>query len=392
MVFVLLTALAAVDPLTVYDCDSEEATITVLDLHEPKKCPDPDADYHDAETRIVQVIQTEAEVPVLAYQCSATYSQQVTRCGFNSITYGSTWAAWQQPVSFTPGECRKAVEQGRMTVNDRIYNVTIGEQHTYAFYSHGSVDAKGVCIVEDFQSHGVWYEESYAHTTTTILVQVIRGTADLVEGMVTFANGLEAPYKDRLLVDAFEGTIVWTEEVPNCEQTVSQIYIGESKLHRRRESKTAVGSIVVVEDEAKGQYAGLVLKAPRSVCGDHCYATHIRGIAVCLLRAMDSPVLEQVKATEFSFKPHFGQQRPNNQAQMGYHHLTTNLKMGERFRTVQADICRVERQVLHGKLQALAGADNPYSLLDLLGKRTHRHGFGSRRLHNQMCGAGGHAS
>ena len=120
MAFILLAALTVVDPLTVYDCGHRESTITVLDLHEPKACPDPDLDYFDPETRIVQIIQTEAEVPVLAYQCSATYSQQITRCGFNSITYGSVWAAWQQPVTFTPGECRKAVEQGLVTVNNRL--------------------------------------------------------------------------------------------------------------------------------------------------------------------------------------------------------------------------------------------------------------------------------
>jgi len=42
--------------------------------------------------------------------------------------------------------------------------------------------------------------------------------------------------------------------------------------------------------------------------------------------------------------------------------------MHNRFEQIQTDLCRVDRKVLHGRLQALAGPNsNPYALLDLYG-------------------------
>ncbi len=45
--------------------------------------------------------------------------------------------------------------------------------------------------------------------------------------------------------------------------------------------------------------------------------------------------------------------------------------MYHRLELVQNDLCSLERMVLHTKLQALSGASNDHSLVDILGKGHH---------------------
>ncbi len=59
------------------------------------------------------------------------------------------------------------------------------------------------------------------------------------------------------------------------------------------------------------------------------------------------------------------------QARLGHAHISTNLKVYNRFALTQQDLCTVERQVLENALNTLAGSNNKYALNSLLG-RGHR--------------------
>ena len=74
----------------------------MIDLREPQACPDPERDYEPARDQRLQILQTDTERPVSATQCIVTISKEVTRCGFDSLTYGSRWTVWQQDYEITP--------------------------------------------------------------------------------------------------------------------------------------------------------------------------------------------------------------------------------------------------------------------------------------------------
>jgi len=278
------------EAITVYDCGHDNATFEAIDLHEPAACPDPIRDYHPPYNATVQILQTDTELPILGYQCIITITREVTRCGFNSITYGHTTPVWEQAVEVTPEECRKAVEQG-----DLVIRVTVGERMDESYFSHGYVDREGNCQTASFESGGEQFEHSYEKTKLSALVRVARGTADIAEGTVTFTSGITARYKDEVLRDAFEGTIVWTADEPPCSSTVSEVYMGDSQVHQRVGARNLAGAILRVTGGGRrsDQYAGLVLGEASSVCGAHCWTTQIHGPAPCLPREGDQPLPPQ---------------------------------------------------------------------------------------------------
>jgi hypothetical protein len=210
-------------------------------------------------------------------------------------------------------------------------------------------------------SGGVWFTESYERTHLEIQIKVLRGVTDLSTGNIRFpATGIRANFKDGVIRDAMEGTIVWSAEDPPCEETVSEIYLGKADFYRRY-NRTVAESIVMVASQKSGQYAGLVLRKARSVCGVHCHTTQIAGVVVCLMRNMDAPI------PRHSFKASFDPNNVGLQTQISFLHLGTAMHTARRFENVQGAICDVDLKTIHNKIQALSGAMNPYSLMDLYG-------------------------
>jgi len=344
-----------------YDCMHPNTTYTVLDLTEPAPCADPVKDFDEPANQTVQVLMTDNLLPMQGYQCRVTISKEVTRCGFDSMVYGHQWVAWAKQHEVTPDECRKAVQLGTITIDYKSYDVVPGKMLTHIFFSYGKVHPDGTCETTTFWSEGNLHERSYEQTTLTLDVGVIRGTVDLQDGSVTFANGIRAAYRDTMIRDAYEGTIVWQPEEPECSETVSQVYLGDSRLHRKK-GKEIQGSILMVRNPQDRQFIGLVLKDPLSLCGARCHATQLKGVIACLMRDLEAPI------PEHSFKAAFDPKATHVQTQLSYLHLNTNMRTYQRFEVMQADMCRLERSGLHARLQSIAGSSNPYALSDIIGK------------------------
>ena len=83
---------------------------------------------------------------------------------------------------------------------------------------------------------------------------------------------------------------------------------------------------------------------------------------MCFLQEGKDPV------QPFKFQNRFAVGGINVLTQLAFHHLDTNFRMYRRFETLQTELCELERKVLHGQLQAIAGGNNRYALLDLFGK------------------------
>ncbi len=347
--------------IPVYDCQHRHANTTIVDLHEAATCPDPINDYEPAENITVQILQTDTERPVRGYSCSITITREVTRCGFNSLTYGKLTTEWARQVEMTPEECRKAVDAQEVSVDGRIFKVELGTALDAHYFSHGGVSSTGRCEVEDFVSGGLAFHKSYETTYVKAAILTVNAIANAATDTIRFSNGLIGRWKDEVLRDAFHGTIIWTADQPPCSDTVSEVYSGVAKIHRRIGTHLIQGAVIMVAGGQSGdQYAGLVIKKATSLCDTHCYATQIPGIEVCVLREGDRPL------PPHTFKASFKQEQAGIQTQLGHLHLGTNMRMHARFEQVQTDLCELERKVLHGRLQALKG-DNPYALADLYG-------------------------
>ena len=99
-----------------YDCEGPDIQFTKVDLHRPAACPNPESDYEKPIDQEVQILQTAASMPLTAYLCRVTISKKVSRCGYDSITYGTKWTQWDRNLELTPQECREAISDGRIKV------------------------------------------------------------------------------------------------------------------------------------------------------------------------------------------------------------------------------------------------------------------------------------
>lgn len=360
MILVLLVLGPEVRGLTVYDCNHADTTYEIIDLLEPEKCPDPVHDYEDPRAVTVQILQTDTSVPVSAYQCLLTISRKVTRCGFDSIEYGSQWTVYQDSLEITPSECRTAIDKGQIMIEGRPFRVRVGAPTTLRYYSYGGLDSAGNCKTASFMSANIWFSKSYELVVIAAEIKILRGVVDISTGLIRFSNGIQTKYQDEVLRDATEGTLVWTATPPSCAETVSEVYLGNATIHQRKGGIEAE-AILMIENNKTSQYAGLILRQPRALCDVHCFSTQIRGIVACLMRTMDVPL------PKTTFKTYFDPKIADIQTQLSHLHLGTNMRMYERFEAVHAEICELDRRTLHLKLQAIAGVSNPYSLLDLFG-------------------------
>ncbi len=192
-------------------------------------------------------------------------------------------------------------------------------------------------------------------------MEKIHGNLDVATSIVAFDNRLHAPYMDSVLKDDIVGTMVWSNEKPACHETVSQVFLGNATIHVKTNSTDLKDAIVLVNDQATNQYAGLLLQRTTSVCEHHGYGTQIPGVVVILLRTLDSPI------PQASFRPQSPQEEIHAKTGMGFLHLHGHLRAAEKFATVWRQLCNIQRNTLHNKLQAIGGANNQYSLLDTHG-------------------------
>jgi|GEM_PF-5098908 len=364
---ILLSLVTGISTLTVYDCEDPKTKFEAIDLTEPKPCPNPEKDFNPPQAMNVQIIQTDTTYPINAYQCTASISNKVTKCGFTSITYGQKWLTWREPKRLTPTECRELAITGKYKMGKHEWKVQMGIEHTQYFFLHGNVDTKGNCEVEDFEFKGIKYQGYYHEVFFTIKVQSIKGMADASSGWITFLNGLKAKVKDENLYDYHEGTLIWENREIKCDEQMSEIYRGESILYRFDAKDTQIlrESIVMISDNATRQYAGLVLREAQDFCHSRCYGTQIPGVIVCPYRS------EKDAPKKAKFMEYFNPMEIKIQTQLSFLHLKAQLQVRQRFEDIVADICILDRKILYTKLQAIAGANNQYALLDLYGPGHH---------------------
>ena len=347
----------------VYDCGKNETRYDVIDLHEPEPCEEAERQFKRGENVRVQLLKTQTNRLVKGFQCKVTMTREVTRCGLDSIQYGSQFPVLKRPIRIIPEECRKATQTQRMVIDNRYFhNLTLGVTNHIQYYRYGSVDQDGNCEHQSFRSGGIQFHRSYKRTELDIRIEIIRGHVDTATGTIRFANRIRARFRDGVVKDDQEGTIVWHPEDPDCHEETSEVYLGPATRYSRQASTDKnLESLIMVQNNNTNQYAGLLLENPTSVCTVHGYTTQIPGLVVLVLRDGDSPLPQAFFQKEVDIGD------SHVQSQLSYLHLSTNLDMSEKLATLWAQLCEVNRASLHNKLQAIAATGNPYSIADTHG-------------------------
>jgi len=354
------------DSFLVYDCDDRNTTYATIDLTEPKECDEISPLYQEPQVIRIQVLQTQMQRSVVAYQCYVVVTKVVTRCGFTSISYSDSYPVLDELVEITPQHCREAVDQKVIHYDGRALKFKLGWASTHRWFSHGNLDENHDCKTETFTTNNQIFYNSYERTRVKVLVRALRGTADPADGTIVL-NGVRGRYQDGVIQDALQGTMVWHPQgQANCSETVSEIYHGPANISRQlfhTEARGVTGDLIVLTNTDTEQYAGLILKGITNLCGVRTFHTQIRGIQVAVLTKHDRPV------PNAQFRAHVDIKTTSIQTQLSYHHIATNMHHDQLFSEVWTSVCQMERKIAQGKLQDMAGATDPYATLD-----THGHG------------------
>jgi hypothetical protein len=181
-------------------------------------------------------------------------------------------------------------------------------------------------------------------------------------GTITVASGISAKVGDLTLTDSVEGTYVRTHLEEECPRTLVQLYRGPIKIFSNH-SSTLEGGLALMEDRAKEQVAGLEMGTMFVLCGNFALHTHIPNIAV--FTHQDHRM--EVATGRFKEQP-AGTDVTKLETSMSFLQIKVSMGLHEKIRQVRHEICQNRRETAHVRLEAIAGADNPYSLLQVFGR------------------------
>ncbi len=366
-----------------YNCSKQGTLVGSVALNGPAECDRNQADFTAPIPIRIQVVQGRKDQNVVAHRCKLTTVRYWTRCSSLSYTYGGGISEPETMQDVTPGQCRSAFKKGYLIFDGQRIPVTKGAVRNFVYYSHGDVDNDGTCHYGNFKRGNETYEYSYEQTSLRLATDTIRGKVEAGSSNIRFANGLEAPYADGIIKDAYEGIIVWDRKEGNCSSDMAWVYEGRGRLRAPKEAVSNYselllaaeaispghlrpdllqGSVVIIREPEQRRYAGFALREPAVVCGHSCYTTSLPDIYACLLRPGETgPIQPQ------GFHLGINAELANIYSQLGYLHFRTVFEMQSRFENILEHICELSKEAIRGRLRDLSGSENPYALLDLYG-------------------------
>lgn len=358
VIYVLLGLLDTGYSLVGYSC-SGKGTITMrVDLSSPEECDEPEQFYQKPEEITMQLMAIDVDREIKGYRCEVMVTAEVTRCGFDSIVYGSNTPLVDHPVKVDAVQCWKMVKEGVYNYWGETFEVKVAANQVRQFYSRGGRDVNGYCETEEFTTAGIRFTKHYEQRTLRISVEKTSGYYDKRTDNAII-QGVRAPYAGGSFVDSKLGTVVWKPREPKCHESVSQIYLGKAHIHRHRNG--TLGSFIMLANNRTNQYGGYRLMRTTSVCNVQGFETQEEGLVIRILRNGDEPLAH----TKFRNSAKFTEL--NLLSKMTYLHLKTNTASELQFSLVYDELCGARRRTTLNSMRMVAFTNNHYIALDLFG-------------------------
>jgi hypothetical protein len=287
-------------------------------------------------------------IPV--FRCHVVESVFSQYCEHSSAAGVTRYLKFREPLIVDPVECVRAKDSnGNVTINGKMFNARINSQTSHPFFIAGSLDRKHNCEVN----------------TLVIGKQVIDyqsltedfGRVNDMSGQIKLPGNIYAETSDRAAQDSLMGTMVWSHKETTCPQGLTQLYRGPIRIFSN-ESSSFVGGVALQEENS--QVAGLELHSSNLLCHHPSYVTHLRDVAVIIHPDNFTSV-----ATD-AFDPSQVTDYIHLENELSFLHVKTTLSHRDRLHQVKLAICETRHQVASTRLEAIAGSDNPYSLIKCL--------------------------
>ena len=378
--FLLLWGIGSTTALAVYDCNDQNATIARVDLTDTGGCAIQKSLYSSPQSRRAQIVQVSVNRPVPVTRCRVTETRTITRCGYDSITYGTNTVMWMEAQPVPADDCRGAAATGFLKFRGENYEVGPDRLQTDTLYLNGGLTADDTCVTETWEQYGRTWSSSYQYAVRDIRVDEVMASYNEDSRTLKLPSGLvlNATEAKGHAMDATEGSLVWSLDTDECRRANTEIFHGRVLVQEKEARSTSgppdftgpqgdtdgagdlEGALVLAHNPEKTTAIGLRIKGAARTCGRQCYNTQLEGVAVCFLKDLDErlPLLKE--------EYHKGAEAVNRNGQLAYLHLTTNAKVERWFAQLFKGLCEAERRDLQTRLLALAGG-SPYMLMNEYG-------------------------
>ncbi len=338
-----------------YDCANGTNRVDAYSLLEPAACPTRE-DHHEVERTIFgEIVQMKKDRTVPVFRCTVIEFVMSQYCEFNSAGGVVRYITFREPRRVEAQECRAVKETGNMSVGGQEFKVTRGTTISHSTFLHGDLTDRSNCetgVLELPGGRKIGGQATQAIYKITVLEEYAK-LNDLT-GTITVASGISAKVGDLSLADPMEGTYVLTHQEEECPRTLVQLYRGPIKIFSNR-SSTLEGSLALM--------AGLELGTMFVLCGNSTLHTHILNIAVF---AHQDHQMEMATG-RFKDQP-AGTDVTKLETTMSFLQIKASVGLHEKIRQVRHEICQNRRETAQVRLEAIAEADNPYSLLQVFGR------------------------
>jgi hypothetical protein len=270
---------------------------------------------------------------------------------------------FREPRALEAWECRQARKSGKIVINLRTFEGKIGVTASHSMFLDGGLDNESKCEVGivTFPDEKT-LDGQAAQGLYEITLREESARLNELKGSLTLTSGVQAAAGDKSIVDRLEGTVVWEYDSIACPQTIVRLYRGMMKAYVNQ-SNMYEWSTVVVEHQDKDQAAGLELAESFILCGHQAFKTHIKNIAVFIHKD------DRMEVAQGRFNDKEGEgDLTRLESGMSFMQVRASMSMKEKLRQVRGAIRVNRREIAHTRLEAIAGADNPYSLITIFGR------------------------
>jgi hypothetical protein len=361
MMMLMLAGLPECVAFRAFDCNSQSSQIEQYSLLDPEPCSNMEK-VHAIERELYgEIVQIKKDRLVQVTRCTATQTIKSVYCGWQSQP-GPERYAKHDPITIEPADCRRAAKTGRFKLNgkEHLFEMNVSQGVTVDLV--GSLDNYGNCEVGVFEFNGVTLKNQMATAMYEIYVRQEWARANDLMGTIKLSEYLMGTTTDRALVDSGEGTYVWEHLKDPCTDTLVSLYRGRIKVLTNSTASFTDGT-AIVSSRDKNQVAGLELKETMMLCGRAAQTMHIKSIAV-FFHPMEQIEVASGKFNMVTTEAEFTRLEP----ELSFLQVRSTMTLQETIRQVKAEICEDRKQITHTRLESIAGAENPYSLMQVFGR------------------------
>jgi hypothetical protein len=350
---------------TAYDCSDRGYVVESYSLLEPDACANSGKDGEVEPTVYGEIVQIKQDRMIPVFRCTVIETLTAQHCGMFSHVGVTRYLKFRELKPMEAWECRKARTSGSILINGHPVDGKVGATVSHTMFLAGNLDDEDNCEVGTVTtSDGKTLKGMAAQGLHEITLMEEFARMNELTGSLTLTSGEQARATDKSISDSLEGTVVWEYDPMECPQTIVRLYTGMMKAYVNQ-SSSYEGSTVVVEHQDKDQAAGLEVAESFILCGHHAYRTHIKNIAVFVHKD------DRMEVAQGRFSGKEGEADLTRlESGMSFMQVRASMSMKEKLRQVRGAICENRRDIARTRLEASAGADNPYSLIYISGGAT----------------------